>query len=335
MTAAPAAAPAPPPARRPRKQPRAAARPPAAGVRLKPAPVTLAADATLDDAMAAIFAAAREHWLVNTPAALAGEDIEGVHQVRVGLRRFRSALSLFKRYLPAAQREWLKGEARWLLSELGPVRDLDVFAVELLPPVAIRRQMRTVRTLSDAVRPARALAHGKAAAALDSARARRFLSRLEVWLAGRGWRSAGEAKDPRTATAQSFALRALNKRLVKILARGKRIDHLPVPELHQLRIAVKKVRYGIEFFHDVLPKRRAARLAETLKNLQDSLGRLNDLDVAREIAAQLTAAADNAKAAADIAAGGSLVVDHHRKLADDAVHGIAPRWRAVRKCGLL
>jgi triphosphatase len=307
-------------------------------VQLKAKPIVLTHDETLDEAMAAIIANACAHWAANDAAARAGRDIEGVHQVRVALRRMRSALSLFKAYIPDTQRDWLNGEARWLLDELGSVRDLDVFAAELLPALTHdTAQPERMPLLTTALRAARRLAQDKARMALESARAQRVLRRLETWLPGHGWRIMAEddVKDARSVLARDFALRALNKRLIKVLARGKRIDTLPISELHEIRIAVKKIRYGVEFFHTVLPKRRAEKLAVALKELQDSLGHLNDLDVAEQIVGQLTAATKNTTAADGISKSGAAVVAYHRQAADDAVHGIAPRWRNVRKCGLL
>jgi CHAD domain-containing protein len=301
-----------------------------ASVYLKPREITLSADASVDAAIAGVLAGARDHWLVNEAAAREGRDIEGVHQVRVGLRRLRSGLALFKKFLPDSQRDLLNEEARWLLGELGQARDLDVFAVELMPAAGASER----GPLSRAVSAARRLAHARARTALSSARAKRFQARLETWLDGSGWRT-GEAKDARAVPVREFAVRALNKRLVKILAHGKTIDRLPIAELHELRIAVKKVRYGVEFFHAVLPKRRAIKLAAALKDLQDSLGRLNDLDVAEQIVGQFTDAAKSTKAGHAIAAAGAAVVAHHRQAAEDAVTGIAPRWRKVRSVGLL
>ena len=74
--------------------------------------ILLAHDATVDDAIAAIITNTRDHWAVNEAAARQGRDVNGVHQVRVSLRRIRSALSLFKTFIPENQRQWLNVEAR-------------------------------------------------------------------------------------------------------------------------------------------------------------------------------------------------------------------------------
>src|SRR3546814_12195228 len=69
---------------------------------------------------------------------LRNRDIEGVHQMRVALRRLRSALSLFAPALPAALTDPLIAELRWLNGPLGRKRDIDVFLAETLVPLSAK-----------------------------------------------------------------------------------------------------------------------------------------------------------------------------------------------------
>ena len=66
---------------------------------------------------------------------LAGEDPEYLHQMRVALRRLRSAFSVFAPALPAETTAPVAAELKWLGAALGPARDWDVFVTETLPPV--------------------------------------------------------------------------------------------------------------------------------------------------------------------------------------------------------
>ena len=75
------------------------------------------------------------HTVLNEAAALKGEDPEGIHQMRVALRRLRSALGLFRDLMPADQYEFLASEVKWLAGELGNARNWDVFLADLLAPV--------------------------------------------------------------------------------------------------------------------------------------------------------------------------------------------------------
>lgn len=279
----------------------------------KAAPAAFKARAPLDEAIAAVIGGCRDHWQANTAAALDGRDPEGIHQVRVGIRRFRSALSLFKRFVPPHQRAWLNAEAKWLGNRLGPVRDLDVFIADLSARADADGADAGLALLTDAARTARAAAHAAAADALSSLRMRRFTARLDAWLAGRGWSAAGDDGLPDTA---AFAREALNKRLAKIRDAAARAETLTVPERHALRIAVKKLRYGLEFLAPVLPAKRAARAGALLKRLQDSLGHLNDLDVAERTIARVCAAAPAAGRRRMRKAGAALAALHRQAAAD-------------------
>lgn len=254
---------------------------------MKAAPIALKAKSTINDAIVVVMTSCRDHWQINLPAALDGRDPEGVHQVRVGLRRFRSALTLFKRFIPADQLEWLNTEAKWLANQLSPVRDLDVFLADLLARKKKGAEDAGLAALIIATKAARDAAQKRTATALRGVRMRRFTARLETWLAGHGW-YADVTEAPGIST---FARHTLNKRLRKISETARRAEALTTPERHALRISVKKMRYGLEFLSSVLPVKRVQRFSSLLKQLQDSLGHLNDLDVAERMIALINAKA--------------------------------------------
>ena len=101
--------------------------------------VALAKDASVDQALAVVFARCLKQWTANEVVALSGLDPEGVHEMRVALRRMRVALSDFKEIIPVGQVHWLKRESKWLISSLSAARDWDVFLSELLTPVEASR----------------------------------------------------------------------------------------------------------------------------------------------------------------------------------------------------
>lgn len=275
----------------------------------KAAPIAFKTSSTLDDAIATVIAGCRDHWQINLPAALDGRNAEGVHQVRVGLRRFRSALSLFKTFVPENQRDWLNTEGKWLANQLGAVRDMDVFLADL--EKRSPKDDASATALGDAVRAARSRARASAVNALRGPRMRRFAARIETWLDGHGWYVDG-AEIPDVG---AFARDALNKRLKKIQTVAARADKLTIAERHELRIAVKKLRYGLEFLTPVLPEKRAARINAVLKRLQDSLGHLNDLDVAERTLALVSARATPAQRRRMKKAGDALMAAHSKAAA--------------------
>src|SRR5262249_40350159 len=72
----------------------------------------------------------------NAPGLLADDDVEWVHQMRIGTRRLRSCLRLVTRLAPSGELRRLVGDVKWLAQTLGVARDWDVFVGETLPPLA-------------------------------------------------------------------------------------------------------------------------------------------------------------------------------------------------------
>src|SRR3984885_5627558 len=104
-----------------------------AGEAVHAAPLNLRAGLSAEAALQRIGRACLDHMLRNEDAALAG-DAEGIHQMRVAVRRLRAILSAFAPLLPRAQRRWASGELRWFADVLGDTRNLDVFADGLVGP---------------------------------------------------------------------------------------------------------------------------------------------------------------------------------------------------------
>ena len=92
-------------------------------------PVELDGNMTVMDALRSIGRNCLAQLLRNEPAVLSGQP-EGVHQMRVAVRRLRSAISSFRELLPQQELDRTVEELRWLGGMLGPVRNLDVYANE-------------------------------------------------------------------------------------------------------------------------------------------------------------------------------------------------------------
>jgi inorganic triphosphatase YgiF len=273
----------------------------------KAEPPELDPGATLDDAIAATLETCLGHVLANQAPAHLGRDVEGVHQMRVGVRRLRSALRLFRPVLPAAALRPLEAELRWLGRELGAVRDLDVFVLELLGPISTRRPGdKGLERLSEAAQALRAERHEQLRRALDSPRATRFVLELGRFVARREWRSQplDEASARLFAPARGLAVELLERRQRKVRRLGERIDELAPPDLHRLRIELKRLRYASELLGGLFPGRRRDRYLERLPELQDRLGRLADIATAQTLLAGLLERVDpDARPACARAAG--------------------------------
>jgi CHAD domain-containing protein len=216
------------------------------------------------------------------PAAVAGDD-RGVHQARVTSRRLREAVPVLATGLEGSKAGKAQRKIRRLTRALGTVRELDV-TLGLLDQLA--RSPQLSRTAVEDVR-----AHVIAERDHRRGHMLKRLKRVDVEKIGRRLASVGEALDQ--ATEEPWR-RALAAQLVK---RSRRLEkaiqdagHMYAPEgLHQVRIAAKKLRYGLELAADS-GTRQAAPHVRSIKRAQDMLGKLHDLQVLQTHVAAVQAA---------------------------------------------
>jgi len=241
---------------------------------------------TAEQALASIMRNCLSHTVLNEAAALKGEDPEGIHQMRVALRRLRSALGLFRDLMPTDQYEWLAGEVKWLAGELGNARNWDVFLADLLAPVeqALERDKPT-EALHRAALASRTRAYEQARTAILSPRYTVLLLRLGGWLESRSWRQQPLSEEAALlfAPVTELADGLLAKRHRKARKLGAHFADLAPEQRHQLRIALKKLRYAAEFFRSLYGDKKVARYLRRLSALQDDLGHLNDVATAETL----------------------------------------------------
>jgi triphosphatase len=251
----------------------------------KGAPVELRSGMSTREAFRAIGHSCLKQVIANEAAVLAG-DADGVHQMRIGLRRLRAAISLFPEILDDAQTDKIKKDLKWLSRELGPLRELDVFVTRVVTPVKRRHARRQgVPGLSSDFEQRRNAALKRAQDALRSARYRILALNVAAWLETGDWTKPQDdlVRGRGEVPIETLAATQLARRWKKIRKKGRSLTELDARRRHRLRIQAKKVRYAAEFFAGAFPgkkasKRRDAFLA-ALKDMQDCLGDLNDIVV--------------------------------------------------------
>jgi inorganic triphosphatase YgiF len=209
-----------------------------------------------------------------------GEDV--LHQLRVAVRRLRSAISTFKPLVEDPAMDAIRAELKWLSAACDEARDLDVFAHDNAALAA------DGAALASRVESARAGAHAKTQAAVASKRFRDLVLETTAWVETGAWAKAtGKAEKRRKASARDFAAKALSHRWKRLLARGHDLKALSDDQRHQLRIESKKLRYALEAFLPLFDEARGERFLKRLRALQDQLGLLNDTAVAGRLVARL------------------------------------------------
>jgi CHAD domain-containing protein len=232
---------------------------------------------------------------VRNEAAVLSAQPEGVHQMRVAVRRIRSAVSSLKEVLPAEDRRWVGEELGWLGGSLGPARNLDVFMTELLQ--AARAGLPDEPGWDDlaaALDRLRRAAYDRVREEILSERYTATMLRLLRWFEAHDWRGHPEfeATTLRSCPIDKIAPPVFDRRLRRVRQRSRGFDRLTPRERHKLRIATKKLRYTSELFGSLFNEEDLRKFVGKLKRLQDDLGYANDVRVAHDFVTELFAQTD-------------------------------------------
>jgi CHAD domain-containing protein len=213
-----------------------------------------------------------------------GEDIEFVHDMRVATRRMRSAFRIFEDYYKSKPVRPFIAQLRELARTLGAVRDLDVLIDDFsryqgqLPEAEAQEALVHVVEKLDAKRQK---ARRKLIAYLDSKSYRGFIKAYSTFLTSPGKSIKGNDEPTPTPYQVRHVLPVMvYDHLASVRAYDTVLEDADVNTLHALRIEFKRLRYSIEFFAPVMGN-SIEKFVEEMKQIQDYLGRLNDVSVAQ------------------------------------------------------
>jgi triphosphatase len=247
--------------------------------------------ASLSAALALLIGQLTDVILYWAPLASVDGGPEPVHQMRVALRRLRSALQVFGRMASCPALETAGAALRALAQTLGAVRDWDVFVHDTVPELAASfADDRTVLRLLAAAERRRRDRYATLQAALDDPAFRRLGLELAELACVRPWETALASAPAATEAPpdlQSFGRQALARRMRRVVAMAGDFAERAGPDLHALRLQCKRLRYAAELFSPLFPGRGAGKFMRRLAALQERLGRLNDASVAADLMHQL------------------------------------------------
>jgi inorganic triphosphatase YgiF len=234
--------------------------------------------ASLADALPAVLSNCLEHIQRNEVAVAEGDDPETLHQMRVGVRRLRSALKLFEPVAPCPPA--LQEDVSWLGEQLGAARDWDVLLSSTLSGVdAEPGGGNGMMDLQAAALDTAQARRREAAQALLSPRFARLMLTLGVWMLQTAPLLDGSALD--------FSRETLQRLHKSLLKRAKRMSEDDPASAHRTRIAAKRGRYALEFFHTLYRTKGTRAYLKTLAAVQEELGQHNDLVVADHLLQEL------------------------------------------------
>lgn len=205
----------------------------------------------------------------NLPGALAGDDPEDLHDMRVAVRRTRSLLRELGPVFPPDARARFRADLRWLQRVTGPTRDLDVYVLEFGDDAGLRQ------LFEERARRERGIME-------DALRSSQTRAILDDWrdLLGQLPQLPVDDRPDAVRPVGEVAAHRIGRVYRQMVKMGKAIDDgSPHAALHDLRKKGKELRYLLEFFAPLFPKKATKPMVATLKSLQDSLGRFQDREV--------------------------------------------------------
>jgi CHAD domain-containing protein len=213
----------------------------------------------------------------------AGEDIEDVHQMRVAVRRIRSALRLLQRYFRTKSLSPYRRQLRKLARALGAVRDLDVLIADLSQFKASldTNQQADLQKVIESLEQKQMAARQDLIRLLDGKAYRRFIRSFGEFLTTPGDGAKALSDDIVPIQVRHVLPGMIHGCLASVLAYDDVLDDAGPEMLHGLRIEFKRLRYTVSLFEDVLGT-QIQNFIEDLKAMQEHLGRLNDIMVAQE-----------------------------------------------------
>jgi len=256
---------------------------------VKAAATTITRTDALAEVLQALIWSCLLHLQSNLRGAMAGEDAEYLHQMRVALRRLRVVLRMTEKLHADEQLAALNQEVAALCVALGRIREWDVFIAQTLQPMCARMAghagLQALQAVSERQRDeCHAAMHGEA----QARELQRLILRFAIWMNGTYWQQQQQL----LPEAYDFANGRLQKLAKRFARAGQHLDTLDAPHLHALRIIAKKLRYSAEFFSSLFDGKKARSFMAALSEVQEVLGLINDIAVAHRLLNDLSVEPD-------------------------------------------
>ncbi len=213
---------------------------------------------------------------INARGVLASDDPRFVHQMRVGIRRTRVALALFRRLLPTRRVAQLERELKRVFRALGVLRELDVLLSDL---GRFSEQLATTAdpaALEGALDAERSQRRKRVRKLLKGSRFRQACAELQAF--HKQFEESAKGKE----RAEAFLTRKLERRMHKVEAMSDVLERSDAEQLHTLRKRLKALRYTLELGRGAFAGKRVRPFLSEVTAVLELLGSINDAEVARE-----------------------------------------------------
>ena len=239
----------------------------------------LTSDQTVEEAAKRIFKECSLHLRMNFDRFSVERDEAALMQIRIGMRRTRVAMRIFRQIIHPETQTRFTREYRYFGNLLGEARDMDVFLAGMLneecPLPELEDSYQELRYHALAMREEeydvieREIMGGRFALQMKN---------FDKWRKG-DWHSrlGRSGRKKLEAPLRPFAIEVIEDARSDLLRRGASIEDLSTGELHQVRKFVKRARYHLRFFSSLFQQEKIDQGYDILVAMQDYLGHVNDV----------------------------------------------------------
>ncbi|WP_373235819.1 CYTH and CHAD domain-containing protein [Cohaesibacter celericrescens] len=283
---------------------------------------------TIHQAFVQLIDASVDFILHNWAVTQSCNDPEGPHQLRVGLRLFRSLLRAFRPSIDNPALREMEKRARYVTHLVGRLRDLDVLIDDIYAPVALKeggKNQLDERRLADRLTRYRDVVRSQTLEEMQHWPCASFQIELALFTRMAPWDTNNTGSD-RAEPIPALAKLALKKSYRHCQRWGADIDKLDFSERHSMRKSLKIVRYQAEIFGPLYGRRKTRRFCKKLRALQDVFGYLNDVAMASHLSKVVRDAGPASPTDKKIA---DKVIARHEKQAQKTWKKAKRRWEKL------
>lgn len=290
--------------------------------------IVLSQALSVEEALAEIIRQSVRQIMANEPAIVETKQPEGVHQMRVALRRLRAGLQGFANWISDPVLLDFAAEAKALATSLGGTRDMDVFETDIIRPVLNDFPNHTgIAKILQKSKKRRAAAWKECLTTVASKDFTSFLLRLNLYVEQKAWRKNVVEKNRLSVPVQKVAETILTRRHDKLLALADNLEILSIDQRHEMRKHIKKLRYMGTFFAAVFPNQKdegQKKYLKQLAKLQNRFGALNDVAMAETILQDF--AVNIGRKSSDLSQAFGLIIGWHMHRAQTEWTCISSLW---------
>lgn len=283
--------------------------------------VALSPCLSVEEALADIIRQSLRQIMANEPAVVEARQPDGIHQMRVALRRLRASLQGFGNWVGDPALLAFSVEAKALAESLGGARDMDVFERDIMGPVIKEFPDHTGmgKILLKSKRK-RSEAWKHCLATVTSNDFASFLLRLTLYVEKKAWTTNASTQSRLSQPVTKAARSILKRRRAKLQTLAQNLETLSLEERHDMRKHVKKLRYMSVFFSAAFfvdgvtsEKESQQKYLKHLAKLQNRFGALNDVAMAQDVLQQF--AMTIGRKSSDLSEAYGLVLGWHMRRA--------------------